>query len=102
MSRDLNANSPIRIISTLGQYFTRLYTLHQMHGAKEDEMARAIGVAPFILKDYRLVTRNYNVAQLEHILGLLHESDLKSKGLGMRSTGGGELLQDIIHGILMA
>jgi len=102
MSRDLNANPPVRIISTLGQYFTRLYTLHQMHGAKEDEMARAIGVAPFILKDYRLVTRNYNVAQLEHILGLLHESDLKSKGLGMRSTGGGELLQDIIHGILTA
>jgi DNA polymerase III subunit delta len=102
MIRDLGSNPPAMVIPSLGQYFIRIYTLHQMHGAKEDEMARAIGIPPFLLRDYRPVMRLFQPSQLEHILGLLHEADLKSKGLGMRSTGGGELLRELIHRILAA
>lgn len=102
MMRDLGANHPVGVIFSLGSYFIKIYTLHQMHGAKEDEMAKAIGIPPFLMRDYRPVLRLYQPAQLERILGLLYEADLNSKGLGARSTSESDLLKELCHRILAA
>lgn len=102
MNRDPKSNPLPMSIGSLAGFFIRLYTLHQLHGAREDEMAKAIGINPYLLKDYKPVLKTFQPLQIERILGLLHEYDMRSKGVRNRSADEGALLRELMHGILAA
>lgn len=106
IAREMGANPKsqplVMIIGSLGSYFTKLYTLVQMPGARDDEMAKAIKINPFLLRDYKPAMRAYNTYQLEHIFGLLRDFDYMSKGLGSRKVTPAELLRELVYRILNA
>lgn len=102
MAKDAKSNSAVVVISSLAGYFGKLWTMNHMPGAKDDEVARAISINPFMLKEYRPAQRHFNNDQLARIFGLLHDYDLRSKGLGQRTANDGELLRELVHHIMAA
>ena len=55
---------------------------------------------PVILNEYKMATRNYPLQKTEEIITLLHEYDLRSKGINNGGTGGGMLLKELVYKIL--
>ncbi len=101
MNLDIKTNPAIMVIGSLATYFTKIYTLHHLHGATENEVLTALGLkSNFFLKEYRQAANYYLPHHIEHIFGLLHDYDLRAKGVANRDTEEGELLRELIHCIL--
>lgn len=96
--------NPIQvIIGSLYNYFSKIYQYHAVAKRPEAEILSALGLrSSWFLSDYRSTARNYPFRKTESIIHILHEFDLKSKGLGYNSTGkpDGELLKEMIWRIL--
>ncbi len=96
-------NPEVVVISTLYNYFSKVYLLHGLRGAAEGEILQALGLrSNWFLSEYRLAARQYSPAKTIEIIGLLREYDLKSKGVDYISTGkaNGELLKELVWKIL--
>jgi DNA polymerase-3 subunit delta len=101
MNLDIKTNPAVLIIGSLATYFTKIFTLHSLHGATENEVLAAMGLkSSFFLKEYRLAAKYYLPHHLEFVFGLLHDYDLRAKGVTNRDTEEGELLRELVHGIL--
>lgn len=103
MVRDTQDKLALSVIPSLGSYFTKVYTVHALHGATESDLLAALGLkTAFFLKEYRQAAKMFQPHQVEHILGLLHDYDLRAKGLGNDNTPDSELLRELLLGILAA
>lgn len=95
------SNPFVVTVSQLYSFFSRLYLAHSQPGADDRSLAALIKVSPFFVKDYREALHNYSLEQVKHILQLLNEYDLRSKGLGgTGNIGEGELLRELVYRIL--
>lgn len=91
------------IIGALYNYFSKVYQLQFLRHAKEAEILEALKLrSAFFLKDYRLASKNFSRLQVEQVISILREYDMKSKGVDYVSTGkeGGGLLKEMIWKIL--
>ncbi|MCC6410858.1 MAG: DNA polymerase III subunit delta [Saprospiraceae bacterium] len=99
-AENIKKNPLIPTIASLYGFFSKVYTLHFYVGKTDAEQVKALELrSEWFLKDYKLALRHYSQAQCEHILGLLHEYDLYSKGV----DGGQpeeELLKEMIWKML--
>ncbi len=94
------ANPLVMTISLLHQYFTKLMIYHYSPDRSEKGLAAALGVHPFLLKDYHPCARNFPPERIEKVILHLLQCDLKSKGVGVASTDHGELLLELVFKIL--
>jgi DNA polymerase-3 subunit delta len=88
--------APIQLVlPALYNFFSKVYQLFGLSGAADKEIASALGVNPFFVKDYKNAARVYQYEGVERILLLLHQYNLKS--LGIQSTGhsDGSLLKEM-------
>ena len=84
LSRMLDAGeSPILIIIMLTRYFTTLWKLFDLRRRGSTELASAIGVNPYFLKEYVAAVGNYAVAELEHSFEVLAAADEQLKSSPM-------------------
>ncbi|PWS28297.1 DNA polymerase III subunit delta [Pedobacter yonginense] len=89
------ANPTVMVLANLGGYFTKILRYHYL--PNKAEAASALGIPPFFVKDYEVAARNYDAGKVFHVMSLLREYDLKSKGLD--SSGNvedGELLKELV------
>jgi DNA polymerase-3 subunit delta len=84
----------------LNTYFTKLAIVHEHSGARESELASAMGVSPYFVRDYVAHARNYSMAQVVRAQKLLRQYDLRSKGLGGDGADHGELLRELLARIM--
>jgi DNA polymerase-3 subunit delta len=87
------------IMGTLAAFFTKLYLLKSLSGAPEKEILEQLKLkSAFFLKDYQAAAKNFSLVQLERLIGLLTEYDLKSKGVYFNNTGKeeGALLRELV------
>ncbi len=94
------ANPLVMTVALLQQYFTKLMVYHYSPDRTEKGLAAALGVHPFLLKDYHPCAKNFPPSRLEKVFSHLLECDLKSKGVGVASTDQGELLVELVFKIL--
>lgn len=88
---NIRKNPLIVTVASLYAYFSKVYMLHFLKGANDAEMAKSLELrSDWFLKEYKLAARNYTLAQTEHILGLLRQYDLRSKGVNNDTTNTGE------------
>ena len=62
----------------------------------EKTIAGSIGVNPYFMKDYMQAARLYTYPEIEKILLLLHQYNLKSVGVGSINTGDASLMKEML------
>ena len=91
----------VMVISSLFGFFSKLYIYHAVKSQQDKDIAASLGLrSSFFLKDYRLAAKNFNKLKTEYVIDLLHEYDMKSKGVNRDSTTESELLRELVYRIL--
>lgn len=94
------ANPFVVTIGQLYSYFTKVLMYHSLPDKSKGAAAAAMGVNPFFISDYEIAARNYPVAKIVRVIGLLKEYDLKSKGFENVSVSEGDLLRELLYKIM--
>lgn len=96
-------NPMVMIVGTLFRFFTKVWIVSQNQGLNDQVLGKSIGVYnSFFMKEYRLAARNYKSHNVERILHVLKEYDLKSKGVDNRSFNENKLLVEMLSKILLS
>jgi len=94
-------NGPlVMLVATMQTYFNKLYLAYQFRNMMDKDLAAAIKVSPFFVKDYKAAARNYSGQKIEQIFYLLEEYDLRAKGVNNQGVKEGELLKELVFKIL--
>ena len=83
-------------VGLLSSYFGKLGIVHASGGLQQNELAAALKVPPFFVRDYANAARLYPLEKIKEIQHLLREADLNSKGVGNASAADGELLRELL------
>lgn len=96
-------NSPLVLtVGLLSSYFAKLSVVQANPGKSQAELAVALKVPPFFVKDYAQAARTYPPAKLQQVHQLLREADLRSKGVDNTSADDGELLRELVARVMVA
>ena len=68
-------------LAMLFNYFSKLLHIHENPGQRDDELAKNLGINPYIFKEYRSAAGRYNKNQVLHALHQIRLADGLSKGL---------------------
>ncbi|HYV90428.1 MAG TPA: DNA polymerase III subunit delta, partial [Chitinophagales bacterium] len=94
------SNPLVLTLGSLQAYFSKIF-LVQKSGAKTDgEIASTIGVSPYVADEYRTASKNFSQQKVETVFSLLHEYDLRSKGVNDAGTKESALLKELVYKIL--
>jgi DNA polymerase-3 subunit delta len=94
-------DNPITLtIASLFGFFSKLLTYHYLADKSKNNVAAALKINPFFVKDYESSAARYNSAKTTHIIGLLRTYDLRSKGFGDAGTDAGDLMKELVYKIL--
>jgi len=87
-------------IASLFSYFSKLLTYHYLTDKSKNNVAAALKVNPFFVKDYETAASKYNVSKTLQAISLLRIFDMKSKGFGDMGSEPGDLLKELVYKIL--
>ena len=90
------------LVMTTGLVFGFFVQLLKYHGLKDKNpknVASAIGVNPYFLKEYDLALKNYPMRKVSQIVGALRDVDVKSKGVGANALPQSDLLKEMLYKI---
>jgi DNA polymerase-3 subunit delta len=92
-------NNPIILtISSLFQFFKKLLLFHgvsEING--RHNISSTLGINPYFIKDYEKASKFYNMKNCSHAIDLIHNADLKSKGIVGNNEGHKDILIDLIN-----
>ncbi|NVK28355.1 MAG: DNA polymerase III subunit delta [Flavobacteriia bacterium] len=93
-------NPLVVTISLIFSYFTKVIQVHTNAGKSQNELAGALRVNPYFLKDYLAAAKRYPLNKCLRIIGYLREADGRSKGLGGGDISHEDILRELIFKIL--
>lgn len=92
------------LVLTVGQTFGFFIQLLKYHGLKDKNpknVAAALGINPFFVKEYDVAVKNYPMKKVSAIVAALRDIDVKSKGVGASSLGSGDLMKEMLAKIFL-
>jgi DNA polymerase-3 subunit delta len=90
----------VMTVGMLFSFFVQLQHYHALNDQSENNVARALKVNRFFVKDYVTAARNYNMKKVSSIISYLREADVKSKGVGAANVPQGDLLKELLFKII--
>lgn len=93
-------NPLVKIIPMTYIFFTKVLLCSTLPDKSPSGISSALGITPFLARDYIKAVSNYPFAKLASIISILREYDLKSKGVDSGNTDGTELMREMIFRIL--
>ena len=99
-SHNPKAGDLVPVVGNLFGHFSRLMKIHFLENKSKEAVAKSLGVHPFVATQLINSTRIYNPKKIAANIAVLHEYDLKSKGIGNSNTPGGELMKELIYQIM--
>jgi|SRR5690554_5535764 len=91
----------IPVTGGLYRFFRQLLIYHSLvKSTDKNALASAMGVSPYFLNDYITASRNYGPYQVINVIDILHDIDLKSKGVNITGMDSGVLLKEMVSRIL--
>lgn len=94
------ATSIIVVISNLFNHYSRLMRIHFLENKSREAIAAAIKVHPFVAGELLSSAKIYNPKKIAANIAVLHEYDLKSKGVGNTSFTHGQLMKELIFRLM--
>ena len=83
------------ILPTIYNFFSKLYIIYSVPSKDEKSVATALGVNPYFVKDYIAASKHYDYRNVETILLLLHEYNLRSIGVHDAGTSDADLMKEL-------
>lgn len=103
---NIRKNPLIPTLSSLYVFFSKVYMLQFARNKPDAEMVKLLELrSEWFLKDYKMALGRYELDQTTRIIGLLHEYDLRVKGIDNDASGVGteeELMKELFWRILHA
>jgi DNA polymerase III subunit delta len=96
------AGELVVIVPALFKYFSQLMRVHFTPNKTRESIASSVGVHPFVAGELLANRQNYDPKKIAAIIALLHDYDLKVKGMGNSQMSGPELLKELVFQILYA
>jgi DNA polymerase-3 subunit delta len=88
------------LISVLFNYFINILKTHATPVLSDAEVAKALGIHPFVAKEYIQATKVFNRERIFRIFEYLGEADLHSKGVEAQQLSHQSILMELIYKIL--
>ena len=92
-------NPMVLTTSLVFSFFVQLLKYHGLKDKNPKNVAAALGVNPFFLKDYDVAIKNYPMRKVSQIVGSLRDVDVKSKGVGANALPQSDLLREMLFKI---
>ena len=93
-------NPMVVTISLLFSYFSQIMQYHGLPDKSKANVAKQLKVNPYFVGDYVVAAKNYPMKKVSQVIGLLHETDVKGKGVGAVNVSHGDLLKELMVRIL--
>jgi DNA polymerase-3 subunit delta len=94
-------NHPIALtITSIYYFFSKVLNYHFIRDKSRKNIAAALRIDPFFVREYELAARNYPPSKVVEVISLLREYDLKSKGFGNVTSSPGDLLKELVYKIM--
>jgi DNA polymerase-3 subunit delta len=93
-------NPLVKVLPILYNYFVKILMFHNTADKSDNNLASVLSVNRMFLDDYKIAARNYSPNKLEQVFNLLHQYDLRSKGVDNAATPDGELMKEMVYRIL--
>ncbi|SFD04796.1 DNA polymerase III, delta subunit [Chitinophaga sp. CF118] len=84
------------VLPALYNFFSKMNIVFGVKGG-EKEIAAALGVHPFFVKDYISAARQYGAEGAEKAILLLHAYNLRSIGINDSGVEDGELMKELVY-----
>lgn len=94
-------SNPIQLtLASVYYFFSHLLQYHFLKDRSRRNVASVLRINPVFVRDYENAARNFNPSRTVHVISLLREYDLKSKGFGNVSLSQGDLLKELVYKIM--
>jgi len=93
-------NPMVVTVSLLFNFFSQLLHYHGMSDKSPRNVASALRINPYFVKEYVTAARNYPMRKVSAVVATLRDFDVKSKGVGSNSVSQGDLLKELLVKIL--
>lgn len=103
IAHHMGRNKDFSIIAALinmNNFFSKAYMVKQSNIKDQGQLQRQFGLNYYQAKDYLNAASKYSADELERCIRILHEYDLKSKGVNNASATQDDLLKEILLRIL--
>jgi len=93
--------APIQLVlPSLYTFFSKVFMIYGLNTRDEKTIATSLGINSFFIKDYLRTTTVYSYADVEKLLLLLSDYNLKSIGINNSGTTDGSLLKEMVVKII--
>ena len=88
------------IVASLFTLHSQMMKVHFSANKSKDAIAKSLKMHPFVAGKMISAAKIYNPKKIAVNIAILHEYDLKSKGVNNPSTSGGQLLKEMIYKLM--
>jgi DNA polymerase-3 subunit delta len=89
--------APIQLIlPSLYNFFSKVFMIHGLNSRDEKTIAASLGISPFFIKDYVKAASIYAYPDVEKLILLLSDYNLKSVGVNNSGTADASLLKEMV------
>ena len=88
------------VIPSAFNFFSKLMRIHFLPQKNKEAVAVALKIHPFVASQHINATKVYNPKKIAANIAILHEYDLKAKGMGNSSFSQGDLMREMIYRLL--
>jgi len=89
--------APIQLIlPSLYSFFSKVFMIYGVNTKDEKTIAASLGINPFFIKDYLKASTIYNYPDIEKLILLLSDYNLKSIGINSSGTPDASLLKEMV------
>ncbi len=93
-------NPMVVTVSLLFNFFSQLLHFHGLSDKSPRNVASALKINPYFVNEYVTAARNYPMRKVSTVVASLRTFDVKSKGVGANAVPQGDLLRELVAGIL--
>jgi DNA polymerase III subunit delta len=95
--------APIQMVfPSLYNFFSKVLMIYQLSSRDDKSTATAIGVHPFFVKDYLKAATRFSNTEVENIILLLHQYNLKGVGINNAGSTDAMLMKEMIVKMIAA